>query len=58
MITFIDAPEVQRNSLAETTVRMVRRVETVRQGFKSAKGRTAHFKLWIYRRYTERKSNG
>lgn len=51
MITFIDDPEVQRNSLAETTVRMVRRVETVRQGFKSAKGRAAHFKLWIYRRY-------
>lgn len=51
MITYIDDDEVQRNSLAETTVRMVRRIEGVRQGFKKAKGRIAHFKLWIYRRY-------
>ena len=51
MITFIDDPQVQRNSLAETTVRMLRPVEAVRQGFKSAKGRAAHFKLWIFRRY-------
>jgi hypothetical protein len=51
MITYIDDEQVQRNSLAETTVRMVRRVERVRQGFKSRQGRAAHFKLYIYRRY-------
>lgn len=51
MITYIDDAQVQRNSLAETTVRMIRRVEAVRQGFKSRKGRVAHFKLWIYRHY-------
>lgn len=51
MIAHIDDSEVQRNSLAETTVRMVRRIETVRQGFKSVKGRSAHFKLWIFRRH-------
>ena len=51
MITYINDPNVQRHSLAETTVRMVRRVEHVRQGFKSARGRAAHFKLWQYRRY-------
>jgi len=51
MITYIDDAQVQRNSLAETTVRMIRRVEAVRQGFKSREGRAAHFKLWIYRHY-------
>lgn len=51
MIAYIDDERVQRHSLAETTVRMVRRIERVRQGFKSARGRAAHFKLWQHRRY-------
>ncbi len=51
MIAYIGDERVQRHSLAETTVRMVRRIERVRQGFKSARGRAAHFKLWQYRRY-------
>ncbi len=46
MITYIRDETVQRFSLAETTVRMVRRVETVRQGFKTKQGRVNHFKLF------------
>ena len=51
MITYIGDEEVQRFSLAETTVRQVRRIETVRQGFKSRQGRANHFKLFQWRIY-------
>jgi hypothetical protein len=51
MITYIGDEEVQRFSLAETTVRQVRRIETVRQGFKSKQGRANHFKLFQWRIY-------
>lgn len=51
MITYIGDEHVQRCSLAETMVRQVRRVETVRQGFKKKQGRANHFKLFQWRSY-------
>lgn len=51
MATYLRVPGVQRNSLSESTVRTLRRIERIRQGFKSNEGRTRHLKLLIYRQY-------
>lgn len=51
MLTYLRLTGVGRNSLAESTVRSLRRIEIIRQGFKSDKGRTNHLKLLIYRQY-------
>jgi len=51
MLTYLRHPNVQRNSLAECTVRSLRRIERVRQGFKTQKGRVRHLKLLQWRQY-------
>jgi hypothetical protein len=51
MLTYLRKPNVQRNSLAECTVRSLRRIERVRQGFKKQKGRVRHLKLLQWRKY-------
>jgi hypothetical protein len=51
MLTYLRKPNVQRNSLAECTVRSLRRIESVRQGFKTQKGRVRHLKLLQWRQY-------
>jgi hypothetical protein len=42
MLTYLRKPDVQRNSLSECTVRSLRRIEKIRQGFKKHKGRVNH----------------
>ncbi len=54
MVTYLRLTGVGRNSLAESTVRSLRRIERIRQGFKSDKGRANHLKLLIYRQYLSR----
>ena len=51
MATYLRVDNIQRNSLSECTVRTLRRIESIRQGFKSNKGRTRHLKLLIHRKY-------
>lgn len=51
MLTYLRIPGLQRFSLAECTVRTLRRIEKVRQGFKTHQGRVNHLKLLQYRRY-------
>jgi hypothetical protein len=51
MLTYLRVPGVQRNSLSECTIRGLRRMEQVRQGFKTQHGRVTHFKLLLWRRY-------
>lgn len=51
ILTYLRVPGVQRHSLSECTVRGLRRIETVRQGFKTPLGRVNHLKLLIWRRY-------
>lgn len=51
ILTYLRMPEVQRHSLSECTVRGLRRIETVRQGFKTHQGRVNHLKLLVWRRY-------
>jgi Transposase len=51
MLTYLRKPDVQRNSLSECTVRSLRRIEKIRQGFKTHKGRVNHLKLLQWRRY-------
>ncbi len=51
MLTYLRKPDVQRNSLSECTVRSLRRIEKIRQGFKKHKGRVNHLKLLQWRRY-------
>ena len=51
MLTYLRKPRVQRNSLPECTVRSLRRIEHVRQGFKKQKGRVRHLKLLQWRKY-------
>ena len=51
MATYLRVGGVQRNSLSECTVRALRRIEKIRQGFKTHKGRINHLKLLIYRQY-------
>jgi transposase len=51
MVTYLRIPGVQRNSLSECTVRSLRRIEHIRQGFKTQQGRINHLKLLQWRRY-------
>jgi len=51
MLTYLRQPDVQRNSLSECTVRSLRQIEKIRQGFKKHKGRVNHLKLLQWRRY-------
>ncbi len=51
MLTYLRKPDVQRNSLSECTVRSLRRIEKIRQGFKTHTGRINHLKLLQWRRY-------
>ena len=51
MLTYLRFPGVQRNSLSESTVRSLRRIEHIRQGFKTQQGRVNHLKLLQWRRY-------
>ena len=49
--TYLRVPTVQRNSLSECTVRSLRRIEHIRQGFKTQQGRINHLKLLQWRTY-------
>jgi transposase len=49
--TYLRVPTVQRNSLSECTVRSLRRIEHIRQGFKTHQGRVNHLKLLQWRTY-------
>jgi transposase len=49
--TYLRVAGVQRNSLSECTVRSLRRMEHVRQGFKTQQGRVNHLKLLQWRTY-------
>jgi transposase-like protein len=51
MLTYLRKPDIQRNSLSECTVRTLRRIEKIRQGFKKHSGRVNHLKLLQWRRY-------
>lgn len=51
MLTYLRLPNVQRFSLSECTVRSLRRIEKVRQGFKTHHGRVNHLKLLQWRKY-------
>jgi transposase-like protein len=51
MLTYLRIPDVQRYSLSECTVRSLRRIEKVRQGFKTHRGRVNHLKLLQWRKY-------
>lgn len=51
MLTYLRVPGVQRYSLSECTVRSLRRIEKVRQGFKTHQGRINHLKLLQWRKY-------
>jgi hypothetical protein len=49
--TYLRVPLIQRNSLSECTVRSLRRIEQMRQGFKTQQGRVNHLKLLQWRTY-------
>lgn len=51
MCTYLRLPNVQRFSLSECTVRGLRRIEKIRQGFKTHQGRVNHLKLLLWRKY-------
>ena len=51
ILTYLRVPNVQRHSLSECAVRGLRRIETIRQGFKTQHGRVNHLKLLVWRRY-------
>jgi transposase len=51
MLTYLRVPALQRYSLSECTVRSLRRIEKVRQGFKTQQGRVNHLKLLQWRKY-------
>jgi hypothetical protein len=53
ILTYLRLPEVQRNSLSEATVRSLRRIERLRQGFKTHQGRVNHLKLLVWRKYLQ-----
>jgi hypothetical protein len=46
MTTFLRVPGVQRNSLAETGMRVLRRLERNHDGFRSEKGRQNALKIY------------
>jgi hypothetical protein len=51
MITFLRVPDVRRNSLAETGMRTLRRLEQGHDGFRSAASRDAYLRLYQAIRY-------
>lgn len=51
MLTYLRLPNAQRFSLSECTIRSLRRIEKVRQGFKTHRGRINHLKLLLWRKY-------
>ncbi len=51
MLTYLRVPGGQRNSLSECTIRGRRRLEKIRQGFKTHHGRVHHLQLLLWRRY-------
>jgi len=51
MLTYLRIPGGQRHSLSECTVRSLRRIERIRQGFKTHRGRVNHLKLLQWRKY-------
>jgi Transposase len=51
MITFLRVPDVRRNSLAETGMRTLRRLEQGHDGFRSAQTRDAYVRLFQAIRY-------
>ena len=51
MITFLRVPGVRRNSLAETGMRTLRRLEQGHDGFRSADTRDAYVRLFQAIRY-------
>jgi hypothetical protein len=53
MLTYLRVPGIQRNSLSECTVRSLRRIERIRQGFKTQQGRVNHLKLLQWRKYLQ-----
>ena len=53
IFTYLRVPGVQRHSLAECTIRGIRRLERVRQGFKTQRGRVEHLQLLLWRRYLQ-----
>jgi len=53
MLTYLRVPGVQRNSLSECTVRCLRRIERIRQGFKTQQGRVNHLRLLQWRKYLQ-----
>lgn len=46
MVTFLDHPQVPRSGNSENMIRVWRQMEKVRYGFKTAKGRLDHLKLY------------
>jgi len=46
MVTFLDHPQVPRSGNSENVIRVWRQMEKVRYGFKTAKGRLDHLKLY------------
>lgn len=46
MISYLRYPHIQRNSLQETTIRTLRKVDSVRYGFKSEQAAQAHWKFY------------
>jgi hypothetical protein len=51
MITFLRVPEVKRNSLAETGMRTLRRLEQGHDGFRTSEGRDRYVRLYQAIRY-------
>jgi transposase-like protein len=51
MVTFLRVPHVKRNSLAETGMRTLRRLEQGHDGFRSAEGRDHYVRLFQAIRY-------
>lgn len=51
MVNFLDYPEVPRSGNSENVIRVWRQMEKVRYGFKTAKGRLDHLKLYQISRY-------
>lgn len=46
MISYLRYPKIQRNSLQETTIRTLRKVEAIRYGFKSDQAARDHWKFY------------
>lgn len=51
MVTFLDHPQVPRSGNSENVIRVWRQMEKVRYGFKTAKGRLDHLKLYQISQY-------